>query len=230
MSKTVPWGKVLLGGLFALALGLFVYFDGQQYLSLHSLKANRDRLLAYTEQHYFLSVGAFIGLYILQTALSLPGSLVFTLAGGLLFGVVLGSVYDIIAGTIGATLAFLASRYLFHDWVKRRLGGRLRQVRAGFRDNGFCYLLSLRLMPIFPFFIINLLSGLTPIAVRTFALATIVGSIPVTLVYANAGRQLGEIQEVSDIMSPGVMASLAALGLAALIPVALRKWWKRGIC
>jgi uncharacterized membrane protein YdjX (TVP38/TMEM64 family) len=225
-----PWGKLILGACLIGAIALFFAFDGGQYLSLESLKANRDRLHAYTERHYVLAVGSFIGLYILQTALSLPGSLMFTLAGGLLFGAVLGTVYDIIGGTIGATLAFLTSRYLFRDWVEQRLRTRLQQVREGFRRNGFCYLLSLRLMPVFPFFIVNLLSGLTPIRVRTFVLATVAGSIPVTFVYANAGRQIGEIQDVGDILSPVVLGSLALLGVLALVPVLLRKVRGKGIC
>lgn len=224
-SKWTLIGRISLLGLVALAFSLFYYFGGQDYLSFESLKNNRNRLIAYTQENYPVAVASFIGLYIAQTALALPASMIFTLAGGLLFGVALGTVYDIIGGTVGATIAFLASRYVLRDFVERRLGSRFRTLQQGFRQHGFTYLLSLRLMPLAPFFVVNLLSGLTPIRIRSFVGATVLGSIPVTLVYANAGRQIGSIEEPSDVASPAVLISLGLLGLLAITPIVYR-WIK----
>ena len=151
-----PVGKLIVVGLFALAVGAFFYFDLKQYLSLEALKANRDSLLAYTEAHYTKSVVLFILLYCLQTAFSLPGAAIFTLAGGFLFGSFLGTLYTNIAATSGATLAFLAARYLLRDWVERKFGDRLGPIQEGFAKNAFSYLITLRLLPLFPFFLVNL--------------------------------------------------------------------------
>src|SRR6266540_4519540 len=188
-----PVGKIVVVALFALAVGAFFYFDLTQYLSLDALKANRDKLLSYTEAHYVASVLIFIALYCLQTAFSLPGAAIFTLAGGFLFGSFVGTLYVNIAATSGATLAFLAARYLLRDWVEKKFGERLGPIQAGFAKNAFSYLMTLRLIPLFPFFLVNLVSGLTRIRLVTYVLATAIGIIPGSFVYANAGRQLGTI-------------------------------------
>ncbi|TAL09868.1 MAG: TVP38/TMEM64 family protein [Nitrospirae bacterium] len=220
----VPAGKIVLLGLFALAAGAFFYFDLTQYLSLGALKANRDSLLAYTDAHYSSAVALFIGAYILQTAFSLPGAAIFTLAGGLLFGSVVGTLYVNIAATAGATLAFLAARYLLRDWVERKFGDRLGPIQNGFARNAFSYLVTLRLIPVFPFFLINLVSGLTRIRLGAYVLATALGTIPGTFVYANAGRQLGTINSLGEIASPRVLGAFALLGLLALAPILYRKF------
>jgi uncharacterized membrane protein YdjX (TVP38/TMEM64 family) len=216
-------GKVVILALFALAIGAFFYFDLKQYLSLESLKRNRDGLLAYTDQHYTASVAIYIVLYCLQTTFSLPGATIFTLAGGFLFGSVLGTLYVNVAATSGATLAFLASRYLMRDWVERTFGNRLGPIQEGFAKNAFSYLLMLRLVPLFPFFLVNLVSGLTRISVGTYVLATAVGIVPASFVFANAGRQLGSIQSLSEIASPRVLGAFALLGLLSLVPVFYRR-------
>lgn len=205
-------------------MGAFFYFDLTQYLSLETLKANRDKLLFYTDAHYTTAVALFIGAYILQTAFSLPGAAVFTLAGGFLFGSFVGTLYVNIAATAGATLAFLAARYLLRDWVERKFGERLGPIQEGFARNAFSYLITLRLIPIFPFFLINLLSGLTRIRLGTYVLATAVGIIPGSFVYANAGRQLGTINSLGEIASPRVLGAFALLGLLALVPILCRKF------
>lgn len=219
-----PVGKYIVLGLFALALGAFFYFDLTQYLSLEALKANRDSLLAYTDTHYATAVALFMGAYILQTAFSLPGAAIFTLAGGFLFGSFVGTLYANLAATAGATLAFLAARYLLRDWVERKFGDRLAPIQDGFARNAFSYLMTLRLIPVFPFFLINLVSGLTRIRLGTYVLATAIGIIPGSFVYANAGRQLGTINSLGEIASPRVLGAFALLGVLAFVPILYRKF------
>ena len=218
-----PVGKVIVLGLFALAAGAFFYFDLAQYLSLEALKANRDKLLAYTEAHYQTAAALFVLLYCLQTAFSLPGAALFTLAGGFLFGSVIGTLYVNVGATSGATLAFLAARYLLRDWVEKKFGDRLGPIQEGFARNAFSYLITLRLVPLFPFFLVNLVSGLTRIRLGMYVLATAVGIIPGSFVYANAGRQLGTINSLGEIASPRVLGAFALLGLLALAPILYRK-------
>lgn len=218
-----PIGKILVVVLFAAALFVFFYFDLKQYVSLEALKGNRSRLLAFTEANYTSAVLIYILIYCLQTAFSLPGATIFTLAGGFLFGSVMGTLYVNIAATTGATLAFLAARYLFRDWVERKVGNRLAPIQDGFAKNAFSYLLTLRLIPLFPFFLVNLVSGLTRMTVGTFMAATAIGIIPAGFVFANAGRQLGSINSLSEIASPRVLGSFALLGLLALVPIVYRK-------
>ena len=156
-----------------------------------------------------------------------PGGALLTLAGGFLFGSILGTIYVNIAATTGATLAFLASRYLLRDWVERKFGHRLGPIQEGFRRNAFSYLLTLRLIPAFPFFLVNLVSGLTRINIGTYVLATAVGIIPGSFVFANAGRQLGSINSLAEIASPAVLGAFALLGLFALAPVLYRRFVRR---
>ena len=217
-------GKLLVVLLAACAVSGFLYFDLQQYLSLEALKANRDALLGFTQANYAASVIVFIALYCIQTGLSLPGATIFTLAGGFLFGSVVGMLYVNIAATMGATLAFLASRYLLRDWVEKKFGDRLGFLQEGFARNGFSYLLTLRLVPLFPFFLVNLVSGLTRVRAGSFIAATSLGIIPGSFVYANAGRQLGSINSLGEIASPQVLGAFALLGALALVPILYRKW------
>lgn len=222
-ASSSPVGKAVVVAVFAVAVFAFFYFDLKQYVSLDVLKANRDRLLAFTDANYTVAVLAYILLYMLQTAFSLPGATIFTLAGGFLFGVVLGTLYVNIAATAGATLAFLAARYLLRDWVERKFGHRLGSIQEGVAKNGFSYLLTLRLIPLVPFFLINLVAGLTRISVGTFIAATALGIIPASFVFANAGRQLGSINSLSEIASPRVLGAFALLGVLALVPVVYRR-------
>ena len=224
-----PVGKIVLVALFALAIGAFFYFDLNQYFSLEVLKANRDRLLAYTAANAVESVLVFIALYCLQTAFSLPGAWAFTLTAGFLFGSVLGTLYANIAATAGATLAFLSARYLLHDWVERKFGNRLGPLQEGFAKNAFSYLITLRLIPIFPFFLINLVAGVTRIRLGTYVLATAVGIIPGTFVYANAGRQLGTINSLGEIVSVRVLGAFFLLALLAVVPVLYKKFARKPV-
>ncbi|HEX9798290.1 MAG TPA: TVP38/TMEM64 family protein [Anaerolineales bacterium] len=217
-------GKIILAVLFAAAIGAFFYFDLKQYLSLEALKANRDSLLLFTEANYAAAVALFIGVYILQTAFSLPGGAILTLAGGFLFGSLLGTVYVNLGATTGATLAFLAARHLLRDWVERKFGDRLGPIQEGFSKNAFSYLMTLRLIPLFPFFLVNLVSGLTRVTLGTYVVATAVGIIPGSFVFAYAGRQLGTINSLGEIASPRVLLAFTLLGLLALVPIVYRKF------
>ena len=217
-------GKIVLALIFAAALAAFFYFDLKQYLTLESLKAHRDQLLAYTDAHFVLAVAIFSALYVLQTTFSLPGAAFLTVTGGFLFGSFLGTLIVVVSATLGATLAFLVARYLLRDWVERKFGGRLEPFQRGFARNAFSYLLTLRLIPLFPFFLVNLVSGLTRISLGTYVAATALGIIPGTFVFANAGRQLGSINSLSDVASPAVLGAFGLLGLFALVPVLYRKF------
>lgn len=216
-------GKIVVALLFASAIGVFWYFDLGRYLSLDSLKANRDSLLAFTETHYAASVAIFVAAYCLLVAASLPGAVFFTLAGGLLFGSAWGTLYVNLGATSGATLAFLASRYLLRDWVEGKFGGWLGPFQEGFSKNAFSYLITIRLIPIAPFFIVNALSGLTKVHLRTYVTATALGIIPGSFVYAYAGRQLGTINSLKEIASPNVLIAFTLLGLLALVPTVYQK-------
>lgn len=216
-------GKLIVLALFALAIASFLYFDVGRFLSLDALKANRDGLLAFTEHHYGAAVGLFIAAYIVVTAASLPGAVILTLAGGFLFGSLLGTLYVNLGATTGATLAFLASRYLLRDWVERKFGWWLGPMQEGLAKNAFSYLMTLRLIPIFPFFGVNALCGLTRIPLGTYVAATAIGIIPGSFVYAYAGRQLGTINSLKEIASPNVLLAFTLLGLLALAPILYRK-------
>jgi uncharacterized membrane protein YdjX (TVP38/TMEM64 family) len=217
-------GKILVALLFLSAIGAFFFFDLKSYLSLDTVKANRDSLLVFTQEHYGPAVVLFILVYILQTAFSLPGATIMTLAGGFLFGSLWATLYVNIGATAGATLAFLAARYLFHEWVERKFGDRLGPIQEGFAKNAFSYLLTLRLIPLFPFFLVNLLSGLTRVRVSTYVAATALGIIPGSFVYTFAGRQLGTINALSELASPRLILAFSLLGLLILVPIFYRKF------
>lgn len=219
--------KIVILLFAALLIGLFFYFDLGRYLTLSSLKANRDALAAYYEQHRFVTVALFVLVYIVQTALSLPGATVLTLAAGAVFGAVTGTVYVNIGATVGAALAFLVARYLFRDFIQNKFGTRIEKVNRELELRGFNYLLFLRLVPVFPFFLINLGAGLTRMPLRTFFIGTMVGIVPGSFVYCNAGASLATISSMSDIASPRVLGSFALLGIFALVPVLYQKIKKK---
>jgi len=216
-------GRLLLGLFGLLTILAFIYFDFTTYLSLDAVKAHRDRLLRLTEAYYPLAVATFIGTYVVQTACSLPGATVMTLLGGFLFGSVFGMLYVNLGATTGATLAFLAARYLLQGWVQRSFGERLAPLQKGFADNAFSYLMTLRLIPLFPFFVVNLLSGLTTVKTRTYVAATSLGIIPGSFVYTYAGSQLGSINSLAEIASPQVVLALTFLGLLSFSSVFYRR-------
>jgi len=187
------------------------------YLSLQSLKAQQESIEAYFHANPLLTAGIYFSVYVLVTAFSLPGAAVMTLAGGAVFGLLWGTVIVSFASTIGATLAFLVSRYLLRDMVQARLGDKLKAINEGIERDGPFYLFTLRLVPLFPFFVINLVMGLTPLATRTFYWVSQIGMLAGTVVYVNAGTQLARIDSLDGILSPGLIASFTLLGLFPLI-------------
>ena len=207
MKRTVVAGLLLLG------LAAWFLLDLGQYLTLDALKAQQAALDGVYRANPLLFMAIFFAGYVVLTALSVPGAAILTLAAGAIFGVTTGTVLVSFASSIGATLAFLASRYLFHDAVQARFGARLKPVNDGVARDGAFYLFSLRLVPVFPFFAVNLAMGLTPIRTWTFYWVSQIGMLLGTLVYVNAGTQLARIGALSDIASPGLLASFAALGL-----------------
>ncbi len=226
-ESSSPLVKIVILGILGLGLGAFFYFDVGQYFSLEALKANRDDLLAYTNANFAVAVILYVAVYILQTGFSLPGGALMTLTGGFLFGSVLGTIFVNIGATTGATLAFLAARYVLRDWVEKTFGERIEPIQAGFAQNAFSYLLTLRLIPAFPFFLVNLVSGLTRIPLGTYVIGTSIGIIPGSFVYAFAGRQLGSINSLAEIASPPVLLAFTFLGLLALVPIVHRKFVER---
>ncbi len=219
--------RILLLLAIAATVALFFIFDIGGYMTLSSLKANRDALLGLYERHKSGMIAIFIITYIVQTALSLPGAAILSLAGGAVFGAVMGTLYVNIGATVGAALAFMATRYLFRDAVLKKFGSNLVNMNKELEQRGFNYLLFLRLVPVFPFFLINFGAGLTAISLRTFLFGTMIGIIPGSFVYCNAGASLASIGSMSEIASLRVLGSFALLGLFALVPVAYARLRKR---
>ena len=219
--------KLILAAVVGVFISLFFVFDLGRFLTLEALKANRDALTAFYQKNPFVMAGAFIAIYIIQSALFLPGAAVFSLAAGAIFGALMGTLYVNIGATIGATLAFLVARYLFHDVIQNKLGARLVKMNRELEARSFNYLLLLRLVPVFPFFLINLGAGLTHMSLRTFFLGTMMGMIPGSFVFCNAGASLATITSMSEVASPRVLGSFALLGLFALVPVLYQKFKRK---
>ncbi len=205
--------KILLVLTLAVLVYSFFAFDITKYLSLDFIKLQHAAIEGYYQTHPLLTAFAFFGLYIAVTALSLPGAVIMTLAGGAIFGLLWGFVIVSFASTIGATLAFLVSRFLLRDTVQSRFGDHLSAINQGVEKEGAFYLFTLRLVPLFPFFIINLLMGLTPIRTSTFYLVSQLGMLAGTLVFVNAGTQLAKIDSLQGILSPGLIFSFILLGV-----------------
>lgn len=216
--------KLLLLSVGLIVVGLYFQFDMGRFLTLENLKGNREALLALHAKHPVAVVAAFMALYIIQTALALPGAAILSLSAGAVFGPLCGTLYAVTAASIGATASFLLTRYLLRDYVLERFGDRLEGLNRELEERGMNYLLFVRLVPVFPFFLINLASGLTRLPLRTFMLGTFIGIIPGGFVYVNAGAGLASIHVRSDIASPRVLWSLALLGLFALLPALYAKF------
>ncbi|HIF9313104.1 TPA: dihydrolipoyl dehydrogenase [Photobacterium damselae] len=213
--------KLFLLGIIAAVIGIWLYFDLSQYFTLEQAKAQQLALQDTIQTHPVWASLVFFFAYVTVTALSLPGAAIMTLLGAALFGFWWSLVLVSFASTIGATLAFLFSRFILRDWVQTKFGSRLSAINDGVKKQGSFYLLSLRLIPVFPFFLINLLMGLTPIRAKQFFFVSQLGMLPGTAVYVNAGTQLGEINTLSGIISLPVLISLALLGLFPLIAKAV---------
>jgi pyruvate/2-oxoglutarate dehydrogenase complex dihydrolipoamide dehydrogenase (E3) component/uncharacterized membrane protein YdjX (TVP38/TMEM64 family) len=215
--KRIGGGRLALLLVLAGAIAAFFILDLGEYLTLDSLKARQSELARLVEERLLLAVAAFFLLYVAVTALSLPGAAIMTLAAGAIFGLWLGTVIVSFASAAGASLAFLSSRYLLRDWVKAKFGRRVEAIDRGIAKDGAFYLLTLRLIPAFPFFLINLAMGLTAMRVGAFYIVSQLGMLPGTLVYVNAGTQLARIDSVGDILSPALIGSFVLLGIFPLI-------------
>ena len=215
--------KIIIVTLLACAIAAFFLFDLGRFLTLESLKANRDALLAYYGAHKLVFIISFILVYTAQTALSLPGAAILTLAAGAIFGALPGTVWVNIAATSGAVLAFLLARTLLRDWVVHTFGNKMESLDKGLRESALSYLLFLRLVPLFPFFLVNLACGITGLPMRTYVLGTMVGILPGSFVYANAGSSIASINTLGEVASPRVLLSFALLGAFALIPAVYKK-------
>ena len=211
---------VLIVAVLMLVVGFF-YFDLNELLTLEGLKGSMAQFDQYQAQAPWLVIGGFFLVYIVITALSLPGAAIMTLAAGALFGLVQGLLVASFASSIGATLAFLTSRYLLRDSIKQRFPERLAAIDAGVEKEGAFYLFTLRLVPIFPFFLINLLMGVTAIKARTFYWVSQLGMLAGTFVFVNAGTQLAQIDSLSGILSFNLIASFVLLGIFPLIAKAI---------
>ncbi|CAA9527836.1 MAG: COG0398: uncharacterized membrane protein / Mercuric ion reductase [uncultured Sphingomonadaceae bacterium] len=213
-------GKLGLLALLAAAVAAFFALDLGSYLTLDGLKARQADLSALLADRPLLVVGGFFAIYVAAAALSLPGAAILTLAAGAVFGLWLGTLIVSFASAIGASLAFLSSRYLLRDWVGGRFGKRIARINSGIEKDGAFYLLTLRLIPAFPFFLVNLAMGLTTMKLATFYIVSQIGMLAGTLVFVNAGTQLARIESTGDILSPALIGSFVLLGLFPL----LAKW------
>ncbi len=207
--------KPLLG-LLLISTVIFIGITFSQYLTLENAKNQHEVLTLYIESHLTTAVLVYFFAYILLTAFSVPGATVVTLLGAALFGFWTSLILVSFASSIGATLAFISSRYLLRNWVQTKFTTKLEVINQGINQNGASYLFSLRLIPIFPFFLINLVMGLTPISTLKFYWVSQLGMLPGTAVYLNAGTQLSDISNLSDIASPSVVISFILLGLFPL--------------
>ncbi|NOR70045.1 MAG: TVP38/TMEM64 family protein [Methylomarinum sp.] len=218
--------KLLVFLLLCSIFAIFFLLDGQQWLNLETLKQNRNALLNYAEQHYLFLYLACGLLYIAMTALSLHGGTILSLALGLLFGRWMGTLLIVISATIGATLVFLLARYLIADWARERLQENNQAIKLmdSFQVDAFNYLLFLRLVPLFPFWLVNLVPAFTPVSSQTYIMTTLLGIIPGSFVFANLGQSLGQIENTGQLLSMPVIVAFTLLGILALAPVLLKRY------
>ncbi len=227
-AKSPPWKRLLPVAILVVALGAVFYFDLHLYFTFESLKENRVILLGWRNDHFFLSILGFVLFYAIAAAISLPGAIWLTLLGGFLFGTVVGGLAVLIGATIGAVVIFLAARYAFADYFLSKVGGAIRRMGEGFRKNAFSYLLVLRLVPLFPFWLVNLVPAFLGVSLPVYTISTFLGIIPGTFVYASLGNGLGHIideggtPDLSLIWSPEVLFPLLGLAVLSAIPPVYR--------
>ena len=223
----MSFGRILTCILILTGVVLFFWLDLGSYLTLSNLQHHRSQLTDWYQHHPLLMVLLFMLVYILQTALALPGAAILSLAAGAIFGPLVGTLSAVTAATIGATASVLLTRYLLRDLVMKRFGERLTLINRDIQQRGVNYLLFLRLVPLFPFFLVNLASGLTTIPIRTFMVTTALGILPAGFLFIQAGAAVGQIQTTADILSTRVLLSLVALGTLALVPAIYTRWARR---
>lgn len=225
MDKKVTQRVLVILALVAMVVA-FKFLGLGQYLTLSYLKESQAYFIGLYADQPVLIITVYMVIYIVVTALSLPGAAVMTLAGGGLFGFWVGLVVVSFASSIGATLACFVSRFLLREWVQNKFGDKLHSINKGIEEEGAFYLFSLRLVPIFPFFVINLVMGLTGMRLVTFYWVSQLGMLAGTMVYVNAGKELAKIESLSGILSPGLIISFVILGLFPLTVKKLLAWYK----
>ena len=220
--------KVILALAVVALIAAFFIFDLGQYLSIDFLKSKHQLLVDYAAENKVIALGGFFLLYVAVAALSLPGAALLTLAGGAIFGFITGLILVSFASTLGATLAFLFSRFMFRDAVQKKFSSQLQTVNDGMKEEGAFYLFTLRLIPVVPFFVVNLLMGLSTIKTLVFAWVSQLGMLlPGTAVFVNAGNQLAQIDSLGDILSPSLLAAFALLGIFPIVAKKLIALYKK---
>jgi uncharacterized membrane protein YdjX (TVP38/TMEM64 family) len=223
IKRFLPLAILLLAIVAVFASGL------SDYLSFEQLHQNRGQLLGFVDRHALLAPLLFMAIYAAAIALSIPGGAVLTIAGGFLFGVALGTLYVVVAATLGASLVFLAAKTALGDSLRAKAGPWLRRMEDGFRENALSYLLFLRLIPVFPFWLVNLVPAFLGVAFSTYVIATFLGIIPGTLVYVSVGNGLGAVFEAGQspdlkiIFKPAIILPILGLAVLAILPVAYKK-------
>ena len=215
MNKTLK--KILIVLTIVLILICVKAFNLQQYLTLDYLRESKETLTQLYDTHGAIILFSYLAIYVLVAALSIPGATIMTLAGGAIFGRILGTFAVSIASTTGATVACIIARYLLSDWVEKRFGDKLKTLNNGIEKEGAFYLFTLRLVPVFPFFLINLAMGLTKIRILTFFFISMIGMLPGTFVYVNAGTELAKLDSLKGILSPNLILAFVLLGVFPLI-------------
>jgi uncharacterized membrane protein YdjX (TVP38/TMEM64 family) len=215
------------------AIGAFFALGLHDYLSFETLRQHREQLLVLVAQHPFLAPLAFMAVYAAVIALSVPGGAILTIAGGFLFGILAGTSYVVVAATLGATIVFLIARTALGDALRAKAGPRIRRMEEGFRQDALSYLLVLRLIPIFPFWLVNIVPAFLGVPVRTYVLGTLIGIIPGGFVYASVGNGLGAVFDAGQtpdlgiVFEPAILLPIVGLAILALLPIAYRKFKAR---
>ncbi len=229
-AKHFSWLRLIPLIILLLGLGAFFYFRLYEYVNLETLKAHRSQLLQWTSQYPILIVSSFIAIYIIAVAISMPQAIFLTILGGFLFGPIFGTLYVAVGATIGATIIFLAAKTAFHKLLLHKAGPWMKKITSGFQNNAISYLLLLRLVPLFPFWLVNIVPAFLDIRTRTYVLTTFFGILPGTFVYILLGHGLGAIIEqgkkldLGIIFKPEILAPLIGLGILSLIPIVYKKF------
>ncbi|MEJ2684757.1 MAG: TVP38/TMEM64 family protein [Candidatus Sulfobium sp.] len=218
--------KIAIFSAIIMVIAAFQFFHLGRYLTLSYIKSSQEKFVSLYSEHKTPVIAAYMVIYILVTSLSLPGAAALTLAGGALFGLVTGVIAVSFASTIGATLACGVSRFLLRGWVQGKFGDRIAKINEGIEKEGAFFLFTLRLIPVFPFWLINLAMGLTRMRLVTFYWVSQVGMLAGTIVYVNAGGELSKIDSLRGIMSPRLVGSFVLLGLFPIVAKKIIAWYR----
>lgn len=218
--------------ILVIALGLAIYFRLYEYLSFAALEQHHAQLKAWTEQNYLMVVLIYMAVYIIAVAVSIPGAVFLTITGGFLFGYVFGTIYVVISATIGACLLFLAVKTALGDWLEKKTSGWVVRMERGFQKNAFSYLMFLRLVPLFPFWVVNIVPAVLNVRLRIFVIATFLGIIPGSFVYVSVGNGLGSLlaagqtPDLGIIFKPSILIPIIGLAVLSLVPILYKKYKK----